>query len=151
MTALLALLTMVASTLAGHHIPVVCEDVPGTSGDYVHRVDLANLQGEYESISLDGCNRLLRFTRGEVNAHTAAGVLTLAHESMHAKRQVDWQDETVTECRAIRMVSATAYLLGATERNTASKTQQLAIEEHDYIRTIPGYGTEPCSLVAWTW
>lgn len=132
---LLATLTAAASMLAGHPVTVECATLPNLSGGFAYPSTII--------LTPDTCAGLSRYLAGARDYRAAWDVLTLAHESEHASLLPHWQDETVTECRAIRAFPRMVALLG---RRFTPRFAFLAREAHDATRAYsPIYREAACS------
>jgi hypothetical protein len=148
MTALVTLLTVVASMIAGHPTNVVCGPVPAGEAGFFVPTPVATI-----TLSPASCKGIQDYRNGVYSIDSASGVLMLAHESEHATLRPDWRDETNTECRAIAVFPAVANILGnqsrpinynVMRRNTL-RLLGLAEYVHHAERSFPGYGTHPCT------
>jgi hypothetical protein len=108
-------LSRIASALAGRPVKVHCQsntaavfDVTPESGSVMFGADGRPVP--HTDLKHDICNWLGQLPHGTV-AQASFAVAVLTHESEHL---AGYQDEAVTQCRALQLMAWTAEQLGAT-------------------------------------
>lgn len=127
-------LATVATALAGHPVTVTCQ--PMTVRDGL-------TAGNAIVIRDTLCDAIDKVRHGYLTMKAGRAVLALAHESMHASDLPNSDNETLTECRAIRVAKRASRLLGLSPRMIAQLWPWI-VYDHRAVRDMPGYADFVC-------
>lgn len=116
----------VASSIAGRHVQVRCEDLSdvGDTNELGGVVRFSqDTPANYARISLEICNQLERVLRdgGTGGGVEARGIEVLAHESFHLRGV---KNEAAAECYAIQFIPSVAHLLGVDAAHAVSMQER---------------------------